>query len=306
MSTEGEDVSWRGDGGEGVSAPALGAAGATVTPAPAGPDGDGACAGVTPPHEGDGDEVPPGWHADPAGRFAQRWWDGTAWTSSVSVGGLVLQDPAADARPDTSVVTARALVVQVADAPGAPLHPPELLPVWDRDRQVRVGWFHVDHGGLFRASTGFRVLDAVGRVVLHLQPQTHLRTYSFHVQDATGRAVGRLHRSGQLISLLGPAPDGTAAEVLWASTSRSAVQRWDDATSRWTTDRVLVDVSGAPAGTLRTEGPWWELERREEASATLPVLWAALVPYVLFMARKDAEAEAARRHHRIQEHHRHF
>ena len=33
-----------------------------------------------------------GWHADPAGRADYRWWDGTAWTSSISAGGVTMID----------------------------------------------------------------------------------------------------------------------------------------------------------------------------------------------------------------------
>jgi hypothetical protein len=36
---------------------------------------------------------PPMWHPDPSGRFEYRWWDGQRWTSSVSRGGVQLDDP---------------------------------------------------------------------------------------------------------------------------------------------------------------------------------------------------------------------
>ncbi|MCE5202657.1 MAG: DUF2510 domain-containing protein [Actinomycetia bacterium] len=37
--------------------------------------------------------TPAGWYADPAGRHQLRYWDGARWTSSVSDGGAVSQDP---------------------------------------------------------------------------------------------------------------------------------------------------------------------------------------------------------------------
>ncbi len=43
--------------------------------------------------------TPPGWYADPVGRFEHRWWDGTAWTSSVSTDGLVQEDRLENAAP---------------------------------------------------------------------------------------------------------------------------------------------------------------------------------------------------------------
>jgi hypothetical protein len=36
---------------------------------------------------------PPGWYADPAGRFEHRWWDGTTWTEAVATRGQQWTDP---------------------------------------------------------------------------------------------------------------------------------------------------------------------------------------------------------------------
>lgn len=41
----------------------------------------------------DNSGTPEAWHADPTGRFEYRWWDGTAWTASVSTGGVTQNDP---------------------------------------------------------------------------------------------------------------------------------------------------------------------------------------------------------------------
>ncbi len=37
-------------------------------------------------------KTPAGWHPDPAGRADYRWWDGTAWTSSIAAGGVTMID----------------------------------------------------------------------------------------------------------------------------------------------------------------------------------------------------------------------
>jgi hypothetical protein len=37
--------------------------------------------------------VPAGWHADPAGRYELRYWDGQRWTEHVSRGGVPATDP---------------------------------------------------------------------------------------------------------------------------------------------------------------------------------------------------------------------
>jgi hypothetical protein len=38
-------------------------------------------------------QVPPGWYADPSGRFELRYWDGSAWTEHVARQGQQFTDP---------------------------------------------------------------------------------------------------------------------------------------------------------------------------------------------------------------------
>jgi len=45
-----------------------------------------------PPHRWQA-TFPPGWFADPWGRFPLRWWDGTVWTTHVSIDGRTAHDP---------------------------------------------------------------------------------------------------------------------------------------------------------------------------------------------------------------------
>ena len=58
----------------------------------------------------DGDDIDPllrtdgrqvGWHADPFGRHAHRWWDGFAWTEKVrtETGGHGIDPPGIDVAP---------------------------------------------------------------------------------------------------------------------------------------------------------------------------------------------------------------
>ena len=37
--------------------------------------------------------LPAGWFADPTGRHAYRYWDGSRWSSEVADGGVQSQDP---------------------------------------------------------------------------------------------------------------------------------------------------------------------------------------------------------------------
>ena len=36
---------------------------------------------------------PPGWYPDPTGRFTERWWSGSAWTSRARRGSVQMRDP---------------------------------------------------------------------------------------------------------------------------------------------------------------------------------------------------------------------
>jgi Protein of unknown function (DUF2510) len=44
------------------------------------------------PEQAAGFANPAAWHPDPSGRHQYRWWDGSAWTQSVSDNGVVTQD----------------------------------------------------------------------------------------------------------------------------------------------------------------------------------------------------------------------
>jgi len=52
----------------------------------------------TEPFGGQPPVSPPAWHPDPSGRFAYRWWDGRAWTSTVWSDGQVKEDTSPDQR----------------------------------------------------------------------------------------------------------------------------------------------------------------------------------------------------------------
>jgi hypothetical protein len=44
----------------------------------------------------------PGWYSDPFGRHQHRYWDGAAWSASVSDGGITATDPATVVPPPSS------------------------------------------------------------------------------------------------------------------------------------------------------------------------------------------------------------
>lgn len=65
------------------------------------PSGLGAPHKTTPGEASDPDEARHiGWHADPFGRFQQRWWDGTTWTEKTrSADGAAIDPPGIDVAP---------------------------------------------------------------------------------------------------------------------------------------------------------------------------------------------------------------
>jgi hypothetical protein len=76
-------------------------------PANSGPRGDPAPApqptavpspAPAPEAAGGRPQSPAAWHPDPGGRFHYRWWDGSQWTSQVSVDGQRLVDTNPDQR----------------------------------------------------------------------------------------------------------------------------------------------------------------------------------------------------------------
>lgn len=73
--------------------------GATLGPGPSaalipgGPQAPGMPPQGMPPQDAAAAANPPAWHPDPTRRHELRWWDGQAWSGSVSDGGVVTTDP---------------------------------------------------------------------------------------------------------------------------------------------------------------------------------------------------------------------
>lgn len=87
-------ASWGTGAAEGSSW-GSGASGASDSSGGSGGWGGGASAGGAPaaPAAQTAPSVPPGWYADPAGRYELRYWDGSAWTEHVSRAGQQYTDP---------------------------------------------------------------------------------------------------------------------------------------------------------------------------------------------------------------------
>lgn len=78
--------SWGSTGGGDTTAQTSGW-GTSATPTPAAAPAPAPAAAPSTP------AVPPGWYADPAGRYELRYWDGSAWTEHVSRAGQQYTDP---------------------------------------------------------------------------------------------------------------------------------------------------------------------------------------------------------------------
>lgn len=130
-----------------------------------------------------------GWHPDPTGRAHLRYFDGTAWTESVSTGVDTWTDPlaAGPGRPDARLLAATELTIAYGptglEAPGR--------------------WFMTDSTGIPRGSiigeahpidpryaSRYLVLDPVDLVVLTISPVVAGWAPGLAVTDWRGMAVG--------------------------------------------------------------------------------------------------------------------
>ena len=64
------------------------------TPAPAAAAAPVQPAAVAQPAVPAQQSIPADWYKDPAGRYEYRYWDGSKWTTKVSRGGVMYDDPA--------------------------------------------------------------------------------------------------------------------------------------------------------------------------------------------------------------------
>ncbi len=59
-------------------------------------------------------ELEPGWRPDPYGRFAERYWDGEAWTPRVCTGDAEQIDPLGVTTSIPFAIPSSAMVAKVA------------------------------------------------------------------------------------------------------------------------------------------------------------------------------------------------
>jgi hypothetical protein len=173
---------------------------------------------------------PPGWHPDPFGRAALRYWDGARWTEHVSTAGRPAVDPIA--QPDRSVLTEPALVFEY-DSP-----------------QTGDGWFVWDPGGRLVARvtgpTGFqgfgpihyRLVDPRGQPLLVVDEGGPTRP-GLHIGDPFGRPLGTVRGWGtnertRYDLVVGTAPAGVV----------------DMTTTRYTIDASITDADDRQVAVL--------------------------------------------------------
>lgn len=207
---------------------------------------------------------PPGWHPDPFGRAALRYWDGTRWTEHVSTAGRSAVD--AIPEPDRSVLTEPALVFEY-DSP-----------------QTGDGWFVWDPAGRLVArvtgSTGFsgfgpmqyRLVDPRGLPLLVLDEGGPSRP-GLHVGDPFGRPLGTVRGWGT--------NERTRYDLVAGVAPVGAV---DMTTTRYTIDATITDASDRQVAVLSKgiervgamrHRSWLSLTRDPELADPLRLLVAA-------------------------------
>ena len=164
----------------------------------------------------------PGWHPDPFGRAALRWWDGARWTEHVSTAGRTAVDPVPE--PDRSVLTEAALVFEY-DSP-----------------QTGDGWLVWDAAGRLVArvvgTTGsqglgsmhHRLVDPAGLPLLVVDEGGPPRP-GLHVGDPFGRPLGTVRGWGT--------NERSRYDLLAGATPVGAV---DMTTTAYTIDATVTDA----------------------------------------------------------------
>jgi Protein of unknown function (DUF2510) len=208
--------------------------------------------------------TPPGWHPDPFGRSALRYWDGARWTEHVSTSGRTAVDHVPE--PDRSVLTEPALVFEY-DSP-----------------QTGNGWYVWDAAGRSVArvtgTTGFqglgplhhRLVDPRGIPLLAVAEGGPTRP-GLHVSDAFGRALGTVRGWGtnersRFDLLVGDAPVG----VVEVATTRYTI----DATITDTDERQVAVLSkGIERVDALRHRSWLSLTRDPELTDPLRLLVVA-------------------------------
>ena len=171
-----------------------------------------------------------GWHPDPFGRAALRWWDGTRWSEHVSTAGRTAIDPVPE--PDRSVLREAALVFEY-DSP-----------------QTGDGWFVWDPAGRLVArvtgATGFRGLGPLhlrladpGGVPLLAVDEGGPTRPGLHVGDPFGRPLGTVRGWGT--------NEHTRYDLVAGGAPVGAV---DMTTTRYTIDANITDAEDRQVAVL--------------------------------------------------------
>lgn len=200
---------------------------------------------------------PPGWHPDPHGQAALRWWDGLRWTEHVS--------PAAP-EPDRPVLTEPALVFEY-DSP-----------------QTGDGWFVWDPEGRLVArvtgTSGWRglgplhhqLVDPGGLPILGLA-EGGPAAPGLHVSDPFGRPLGTVRGWGT--------NERTRYDLFAGGVTVGAV---DMATTRYTIDATVTDAEDRQVAVLSKgierigamrHRSWFSLSRDPDLPDPLRVLVVA-------------------------------
>lgn len=160
-------------------------------------------------------ESSPGWHGDPFGRFATRYWDGVRWTEHVANGGEAALDPPV-AGPAPAATPAATPV-------GAP-EVPEVVEAADlafgygvgitRWKAVSSQWPVIDRAGRLLATVSaegradrlksLHVTAADGRRALTVGPGSMIGKGTRPLLDGMGRQFGEFHPQQQQVQFSTP------------------------------------------------------------------------------------------------------
>lgn len=198
-----------------------------------------------------------GWHADPAGRFEHRWWDGAAWTDDVATGGAASKDPlepAAD--PASPTAPGQATPGSMLDAASF------AIDFTDGGMGGHGTWGVLDPNGAYlgrmiikRRRIGsfddrFVVEDAQGRLLYQLESQT--AGNDLILRDAANQVVGLLDVTNEGLTLLASGLDPASGPARWGTVRVQGMGGWvGPGTGIDPTAADVISITGQQVGQIR-------------------------------------------------------
>jgi hypothetical protein len=249
-----------------------------------------------------------GWHADPTGRYEQRWWDGVRWTEAVTTAGAAFTDPfgGQPPEPDRTMVDRPQLAV---DLGAGGLTATGTWTVQERDGSAVLGYVQVHRGAANTSLATYVVQDAAGRTLLDVRRPSGFRS-EVVLADHQGLLVARCGIRGSNVTVQGPVQGGPPGALgTWATAQVHGMQWGVGGFSNKEPGLPQLKLStadGAPVGAIDASADeqgqvrWLVLDRDPAMPEPLRTITVGLLGVVsVLKAETDLAYAKARRDQRF-------